>query len=200
MLQLDCGVMLRMWCHIFIWHKVGSIITDVRKIYDLPIKKKSDGVYKMGGNLIRREGTGNGDWIFLSLKCTSIHLQEISRWYTRTKKWYHYHHGTLFFSMSYLLRQWMEAYTSLWSYLLLYFGYYLGQCLSAKRLHPLSSRCWPLSNLDFPSPRYRKWKNLLSMGGNSSTIVLPVAGKPTEIMRKTLVYNDYFHLHIFCFS
>jgi hypothetical protein len=42
----------------------------------------------------RREGTGNGDWIFLSLKCTSIHLQEISRWYTRTKKWYHYHHGT----------------------------------------------------------------------------------------------------------
>jgi hypothetical protein len=55
------------------------------KIYDLPIKKKSDGVYKMGGNLIRREGTGHGDWIFLYLKCTSIHLQEISRWYTRTE-------------------------------------------------------------------------------------------------------------------
>ena len=60
--------------------------------------KKSDGVYKMGGNLIRREGTGHGDWIFLCLKCASIHLQEISRWYTRTKKWYHYHHGTPFFS------------------------------------------------------------------------------------------------------
>jgi hypothetical protein len=29
------------------------------------------------------------------------------------------------------------------------------------------------------------------MGGNSRAIVLPVAGKPTEIARKTLVYNDY---------
>ena len=94
----------------------------------------------------------------------------------------------------------MEAYTSLWSYLLLYFGYYLGQCLSAKRLHPPSSRCWPLLNFEFPSPRYRKWKNLLSIGGNSSAKVLPVAGKLTEIVRKTLVYNDYFHLHVFCFS
>ena len=52
----------------------------------------------------------------------------------------------------------------------------------------------------FSSATLPIWKNLLSMGRNSSAIVLPVAGKPTEIARKTLVYNEYFHLSVFCFS
>ena len=153
----------------------------------------------MGGNFIRREGTGNGDWIFLSLKCTSIHLQEISRWYTRTKKWYHYHHGTHFFPHV-VFNDTVNG--SL--YIIMIVPIIIFWSLLASVFQPrdyiLSSRRWPLSNFDFPSPRYRKWKNLLSMGGNSSAIVLPVAGKPTEIVRKTLVYNSYFHLDIFSFS
>ena len=52
--------MLRMWCHIFIWHTVGSIIMMYENVWSANYKK-SDGVYKLGGNLIRREGTGHGD-------------------------------------------------------------------------------------------------------------------------------------------
>ena len=147
----------------------------------------------MGGNLIRREETGHREWIFLC-------LQEISRWYTRTKKGYHYHHGTPFFphvvfndtvnGSLYIIM--IVAIIIFW---IVSWPVSFSQETTSSVIQALTSFKFWLSIATLPEVN-----KLLSMGGNSSAIVLPVAGKPTEIARETLVYNDYFHLHVFCFS